>query len=455
MKKFKNLLLYLALIVILYGCGANNSSNPPEPKDSYQKIEVNQVPNGERIFFVKINPKKIWLFTDSVDVSMGDIYSMSPTGTDVIRHTNLSQFFFLTDKPQLSNDGSTLTFISNFCSWRSAFYTDVFRWDLSSNVVIRVSGDERPFPPERTAKLEVLTLESNGSSARISAKGCLNWSHPKDLVTTDSGNYYRTILTVPAGENIWVKAEHSRDKSDLAFVVCPQNEVTYIGLSTERATGVACESAFPSSNGNNIVGMLNGKIAMWENNRLVWEKNIGGQIIGLSADPAFSRDDSKIALCYGKGSYANTLAILSPPDNTEAPNIILDEPLIGNKQICLSPSWSPDNTKIAFAYGIIGGTGNTANIFTINPDGSRMTQLTNYSNYFAAVNPCFSPDGTMIIFTLLKCKNILLNDIMDFMNRDNIESANLYVIPVTGGQPTPLTTDGISYNACWGIVRKK
>src|SRR5436305_14652900 len=52
------------------------------------------------------------------------------------------------------------------------------------------------------------------------------------------------------------------------------------------------------------------------------------------------------------------------------------------------------NGKIVFAQY----AGNSSQIFTANPDGSGLTQLTNEPGVFGASWPAWSPDGTRIAF---------------------------------------------------------
>jgi hypothetical protein len=84
---------------------------------------------------------------------------------------------------------------------------------------------------------------------------------------------------------------------------------------------------------------------------------------------------------------------------------------------CLSASWSPDETKVAFSgrYFDPGPASKDFsyepyNIFIMNSDGSDPTQLTNYAGPLiyteireeqGAMNPSWSPDGSEIIFQTL------------------------------------------------------
>lgn len=84
--------------------------------------------------------------------------------------------------------------------------------------------------------------------------------------------------------------------------------------------------------------------------------------------------------------------------------------------IKLNPSWSPSGTRIAFSDFIAG----TSQIFTVNPDGTGLTQLTT----LGGERPSWSPDGGRVAF-------------------ENSVSGNLdvYAINADGTGLTRLTTD--------------
>jgi Tol biopolymer transport system component len=60
-----------------------------------------------------------------------------------------------------------------------------------------------------------------------------------------------------------------------------------------------------------------------------------------------------------------------------------------------SPRWSADGSTIVFARGPARDYRDQGNIFTMNSDGSNVTQITTSSD---ARNPSFSPDGNQIVF---------------------------------------------------------
>jgi Tol biopolymer transport system component len=63
------------------------------------------------------------------------------------------------------------------------------------------------------------------------------------------------------------------------------------------------------------------------------------------------------------------------------------------------PNWSPDSKKIVFTMQPTVNGAKTEDIASINPDGSGFTQLTfNPPGKALSLTPCFSPDGTKILF---------------------------------------------------------
>ena len=129
---------------------------------------------------------------------------------------------------------------------------------------------------------------------------------------------------------------------------------------------------------------------------------------------AFPGNNGKIAYSCGSGG---AICVVNP-DGTQKQTLT---PIAGT-----DPAWSPDGTKIAFS----GNSGNNAEIFVMQADGTLLTPLT--ANQFADQDPAWSPDGQKIVFT---------------SNRADPNAAtcgsscllDLFVMNADGSQPTRLT----------------
>jgi TolB protein len=77
---------------------------------------------------------------------------------------------------------------------------------------------------------------------------------------------------------------------------------------------------------------------------------------------------------------------------------LIDEPVGGE----MSPAWSPDGTRVAFAMNVVpghnpGAIDTNMEIFVVSSDGTGLRRLTNHPGL--DTNPAWSPDGTRIAFT--------------------------------------------------------
>jgi hypothetical protein len=61
--------------------------------------------------------------------------------------------------------------------------------------------------------------------------------------------------------------------------------------------------------------------------------------------------------------------------------------------------WSPDGSKLVFQTYYDSQLGKSPNLFTIRPDGGKMTALTHFTGGdIQALGPSWSPDGTKIVW---------------------------------------------------------
>jgi len=105
---------------------------------------------------------------------------------------------------------------------------------------------------------------------------------------------------------------------------------------------------------------------------------------GYDAEPALSRDGSKIAfVSFREGTYCCGIYVMNAADGGGLVHLPPGR----------APAWSPDGSKIAFTrYGA-----NASDIYVMNADGSGIVQLTNTPGNDD--QPAWSPDGSKIAFS--------------------------------------------------------
>ncbi len=403
--------------------------------------------SGERIFFTKHKVEQ--------GIVLGDIYSMDPYGGSVQQLTNFSKDFYITERPALSADGTKLGFISNFEEWKSSNYADAFVIDFITNKIDRVTGFEKIEQTAETGTVSVTVNDPKGyaispSAIRISFRGCTNF------VTGNSAT-----LTIPANEEIWVKAEVARGKGDIKLVNVPTGGSSSLELDLMNGTitSVACS---PSPNGSlmavtrnsetfsdsgEAIGSL--KNYIWDTNKKEIIAEAGGWGLGGDKDPAYSPDGSMLAVCTGE-LLSNSLGVLFTSNISANPKILVEGKRFFNQEFCSDPTWSPDSKNIVFVYTVMNTSGNLeANLFKISASGGTTVQLTFYSGNQIVSRPSYSPDGSKIAFNLLTANNTTFS-LFDwtFLNF----TSDINIIPSNGGSATAITNDGNALDPSWGFV---
>ncbi len=116
-----------------------------------------------------------------------------------------------------------------------------------------------------------------------------------------------------------------------------------------------------------------------------------------------------------------------------------------------SPAWSADGRQIAFIRGAMRGDGSLfSNLCVIGADGSGTRQLTALDATHGKIctDPCFSPDGSRIAFTVLSSRFGVIK-LEQLATMQNLTS-DIYTIRTDGSDLRKLTNDGVSFDPAWG-----
>ena len=436
------------------GGGGNGDTGDNGDAITYEPVpSLSEMPNGERIIFVKkfiISNTIFW-----------ELYSMNSGGSDVRRHSEITQAGFTISMPEIARDGKTVTFSSNYKTWLSAFYRDIFLWDLTSDYVRRISGDQRQFLPDNLTDVTVNVVYPpdmvvSSSQIRVSFKGCTEFVNPTPYASNSKTlNFDQVVLKVPADEDIWIKAEVSSGKGDVKFARIPKGSTEVIQLDLRNGTRTA---DFPgtSPDGNSVACAITSanttlecsKIALYtRDGTILYEENIGGATLCGDSTPVFSPDGTQIAYCPGAPASIG-LGILSFQDPTASPNMLFTSSFLNGYPISSFPTWSPDENDIIFNITYVNGLALSTNLYKIPSAGGNLEQLTFFTGNAIAGKASYSPDGTKIVFTLLTSDN------PDFFSIAEDYSSDIYVMPSSGGTATQITHDGISKDPSWGTVNK-
>ena len=115
--------------------------------------------------------------------------------------------------------------------------------------------------------------------------------------------------------------------------------------------------------------------------------------------PAWSPDGTQLVFS-GRASAGDYEIYRGPSSGGPYTDYSLFTALTANTKIDDAPCWSPDGTTIVFSSDRDGGSGGNGDreIWVMDADGSNPTQLTDTGSTLDDTYPSYSPDGTQITF---------------------------------------------------------
>lgn len=435
------------------GGGTGGSQDTPGTTKYAPAPSLTALPAGERILYVKR--------TKVLDTPLWELYSMTPDGGDVLRHSQIAQNGFSISMPEIAPSGNAVTFTSNYKTWLSSFYKDIFFWDLTNNTVQRISGDQRPSLPTNTTDVTVNIvyppdMVSSSSQIRVSFKGCSNFVNPTPYISNPNAlKTDQVVLNVPADEDIWIKAEVASGKGDVVSVRIPKGSSEVVQLDLRNGTRQA-DFSNVSPDGkwiacaiiNNDTSFECSKIAVYSaEGSIVYDENIGGMTLCGDSTPVYSPDGTQIAYCPGQPASLG-LGILSASDPTAPPTMLFTSSFANGFPISAFPIWSPDGDDIIFSITLVSGINLSTNLFKIPSAGGALEQITFFSGNQIAGKSSYSPDGMKIAFAVLTSTN------PDSFTFTDDYTTDIFIMPSSGGTATQITFDEISMDPSWEIVAK-
>ncbi len=388
-----------------------------------------------------------------------------------------------------SPDYDQLVFASDFREASSACVFDTFVASANGAQFERVTGSEPPFVVAYGAvrgkiqnNIEGRQVPVQHTEINIAASGA-------DLVYHPNPDLSFEIPLVAASEAAWIKVWTMKSEGNLVTRTVLPNQVNDVGSIPLSGANLYAAKPSITRDGRYVVGM-GGMVAtrrdaqgpqLGEHNApplqlvkggsedlAVFDCAQGGMIVAMhqaipnmankAKDPATSPDGRFVALAYGQetleGLGITTVeAIIAGQPN---PRMIVPgerlfpSALTGFQAGHLSvgtPAWRADGGLIAFGRGALMTQVVTGEIWVVAPDGSGLRQVTNFGVNHICGQPCFSPDGTRIAFTVLTGKFGPIAPEQLVMAQF---TADIYAINVDGTGLQRLTNDGVSAEPAWG-----
>ncbi len=407
------------------------------------------------------------------DTVYSNLYSMYPDGS---AKTQITAFYpYSAKEPVFSGDGSHLAFTSNLASFKSSNYEDIFRLDLTTSALVRVTGNEY-VSADKTGSLYVSA--SDDTRLNLSSQEMMvSYQGTEKIYTLEEAIKLGKFTDVPAG-NIWIKIVKNKWIGGLDFVEVPPGGVVGAEIKYTDGNFLAGQPSW-SSDGTKIAGvsgyayydtgafnadgsLKNGRsqyagidtIGVWDLNGIPADQlEASPATLGTNIHPRFSPAGSSLAYC--KGPFPTQSIVVVPCNNLNGSETMIAQGGTDYTTLqsygYLDPDWSPDGTRIACSYVVYDTSLNlTGNIVITDSSGSgQITQITSLPSNSAAGGVDFSPDGQWVAYTVMTSKNSRFN-FLDLALYNF--TADIYIQNLQTGEQIQITDDGGSTDPAWAFA---
>jgi len=396
--------------------------------------------------------------------SYSNLYAMNPDGTEPTQVTDFYPAY--ASESSVSADGQYLYFTSNYQSYRSYNYEDIFRLEFKGLKLTRITG------------MEYVSEKKTGSVAPIINDDTFSGISPEQLIASFQGSttYYNvqklidttgTLDGVPATK-VWVKVLKDKFIGSVGFVDVSPGKTAVINMNLSDGNYLAYSPSC-SKDGSKFAGIYARAFYDWtmifrslspnivQTNLTTWDtsgKMIDQQQNSATGDayPQYSPDGSKIAYTRGGGGKESVVVVPSNGLN-DVPTVVAEggfDTATVTSFGYSNPAWSLDGTKIVCTYTVSSSASINGDLVLLNSDGTgNKIQLTNVPKNAIPVQPAFSPDGEWVAYALVTSKGSILRD-TDLMTHNF--TANIFKQPISGGEPIQLTTDDAAGEPSWGTI---
>ena len=218
-----------------------------------------------------------------------------------------------------------------------------------------------------------------------------------------------------------------------------QSRIMYLSLAVDGLTpetlnaGAVSRDPSPSPDGSQFVFAVSQVSLQGEQQNDLYIVNKNGlnmrrltSMPGIETAPQWSPDGAKILFQATVGDRSDIYTI--NVDGTGMTNLTAGIP--SDLTDPGTPAWSPNGSKVAF----IAVRNLQHKVWTINVDGSGLTQVTTDAGF--DITPTFSPDGQQIAFTRYNAANASLGD-------------DIMIVSASGGTPARIALAGDQRTPAW------